>query len=448
MRISVIGTGYVGLVTGTCFAETGNQVTCMDVDLKKITQLKKGRSPIYEPGLDAMLEKNLKAKRLVFTLSLKEASENSDVIFLCLPTPPGADGSADLRYVLSVAEDIAKLTAGEKIVVTKSTVPVGTADKIRGIFKKYKRTDFIVASNPEFLKEGNAIQDFMFPDRVVVGVEDSRGVEILQQLYEPFIRTGAPILIMENRSAEMVKYAANAFLATRISFMNEIARLCEKVNADVDKVRVAIGYDARIGPKFLFPGIGWGGSCFPKDVKALIKIGEEEGVVTKVVTAVNEVNDEQKKLIFEKVRSHFGDKLSNKHFALWGLSFKPKTDDMREAPSLVIIDQLLEAGSSVAAFDPVSTENAVKLLNQGKAKPSGKKAGSGGSRVKFTNDQYEALKDADGLILVTEWQEFREPDYQKMKKLMRQHVIFDGRNLYKPEKVREMGFEYYGIGRK
>ncbi len=448
MQISVIGTGYVGLVTGTCFAETGNHVTCMDVDVAKISKLKKGHSPIYEPGLDAILEKNLKAKRLTFTSSLKEAAENSEVIFLCLPTPPGADGSADLRYVLSVAEDIAKLTDGRKIVVTKSTVPVGTADKIRSIFKRYKQNDFIVASNPEFLKEGNAIQDFMFPDRVVVGVDNPFGAELLQQLYEPFVRTGAPILIMENRSAEMVKYAANAFLATRISFMNEIARICEKVDADVDKVRVAIGYDARIGPKFLFPGIGWGGSCFPKDVRALIKIGEEEGVQTPIVSAVDDVNDAQKKIIPEKVRKHFGGNIKGKHFALWGLSFKPKTDDMREAPSLVIIGELLKEGASVAAFDPVATENAVKILGSSKPGMTKKGAKDKSTKLKFAEDQYEALKGADALVLVTEWQEFREPDFKKMKALMNQHVIFDGRNLYKPEKIREMGFEYYGIGRR
>jgi UDPglucose 6-dehydrogenase len=433
MNISIIGTGYVGLVTGTCFADTGNRVICMDVDAKKIGQLKKGKSPIYEPGLDTILEKNLEAGRLSVTTSLKDAIEKSEVVFLCLPTPPGADGGADLKYVMQVAEDIAKLTGGFKLIITKSTVPVGTADKIRGIFKKHKREEFVVASNPEFLKEGNAIQDFMFPDRVVIGVEDAKAERILRELYEPFVRTGAPILIMDTRSAEMVKYAANAFLATRISFMNEIARLCEKLDADVDKVRSAIGYDNRIGPKFLFPGIGWGGSCFPKDVKALIKIGEEASVETPVVSAVNAVNEEQKKVIPHKVTARFGENLKGKKFALWGLSFKPKTDDMREAPAIVVIENLLKSGAEISAFDPVAMENAEKIFEK---------------KITYTKDQYAALKNADALILVTEWQEFREPDYAKMKSLMKGHVIFDGRNIYNPEKMRSLGFEYYGIGRK
>jgi len=448
MKISIIGTGYVGLVTGTCLAETGNSVICMDVDTKKISLLKSGKSPIYEPGLDALLEKNLDAKRLQFSGSLKEAVADSEVIFLCLPTPPGADGGADLTHVLSVAEDIAKIGGGFKIIVTKSTVPVGTADRIREIFKRHNRTDFVVASNPEFLKEGNAIQDFMFPDRVVVGVEDGKAERVLRDLYEPFVRTGAPILVMETRSAEMVKYAANAFLATRISFMNEVARLCEKLGADVDKVRSAIGYDNRIGPKFLFPGIGWGGSCFPKDVKALIKIGEEVSLETPIVSAVNAINEEQKKVIPQKIRKHFGEKLDGKKFALWGLSFKPKTDDMREAPALVIIDELIGAGADVSVFDPVAMENAKKIFGSEKGKgKTGKKAASGGE-LKFAKDQYDTVKGADALILVTEWQEFREPDYSKLKTLMKGRVIFDGRNIYNPDKVRGMGFVYYGIGRK
>ncbi len=433
MNISIIGTGYVGLVTGTCFAETGNKVVCMDVDTKKVAQLKKGVSPIYEPGLDPLLERNLKAGRLSVTSSLQEAISKSDVIFLCLPTPPGADGSADLKYVMQVAEDIAKTTDGFKVIVTKSTVPVGTADKIREIFNRHNRNEFVVASNPEFLKEGNAIQDFMFPDRVVVGVENERAEKMLRELYEPFVRTGAPILIMETRSSEMVKYAANAFLATKISFMNEIARLCEKLGADVDKVRTAIGYDNRIGAKFLFPGIGWGGSCFPKDVKALIKIGEEAAVETPVVSAVDAINEEQKKLMPQKIRARFGEDLKGKKFALWGLSFKPKTDDMREAPAIVVIENLLQSGAEISAFDPVAMENAGKIF---------------GKKVSFAKDEYSALKGADALVLVTEWQEFREPDMEKMKSLMKGHVIFDGRNIYNPEKVRAQGFEYFGIGRK
>ena len=473
MNISVIGTGYVGLVTGTCFAETGNHVMCMDVDAKKINQLKKGKSPIYEPGLDDLIVKNLNAKRLYFTTSLSETVKNSEVIFLCLPTPPGADGSADLRYVMEVAEEIGKIADGEKgkgewrtekrkdgdisdlgykLVVTKSTVPVGTGDRIREIFREYPNVKFDVASNPEFLKEGNAIQDFMFPDRVVVGVEDSGGEQILRELYEPFVRTGAPILVMETRSAEMVKYAANAFLATRISFMNEVARLCEKLGADIDKVRTAIGYDNRIGPKFLFPGIGWGGSCFPKDVKALIKMGEEAAVETSVVSAVNAVNEKQKEIIPEKIRTHFGGELKGKKFAVWGLSFKPKTDDMREAPSIVVIESLLKDGAEISAFDPVAMENAKRIFSAGSfgegEKAKRRRAGEEWGDLKFAKDQYEALKGADALILVTEWQEFREPDYERMKKLMKGHVIFDGRNIYNPEKVRGLGFEYYGIGRK
>jgi UDPglucose 6-dehydrogenase len=433
MNISVIGTGYVGLVTGTCFAETGNNVICMDVDAKKIGQLKKGKSPIYEPGLDSILEKNIKAKRLLFTTSLKEAVEKPEVIFLCLPTPPGADGGADLKYVMQVASDISKLADGFKLVITKSTVPIGTGDKIREIFRDAGKTKFVVASNPEFLKEGNAIQDFMFPDRVVLGVEDKKAEEILRELYEPFVRTGAPVLVMETRSAEMVKYAANAFLATRISFMNEIARLCEKLGADVDKVRTAIGHDNRIGQRFLFPGIGWGGSCFPKDVKALIKIGEEVSLETPVVSAVNAVNEQQKMALPQKVEKRFGASLRGKRFAIWGLSFKPKTDDMREAPSIVVIEHLLKNGASVSAFDPVATENAEKIF---------------GMKISYSKDQYSTLKNVDALLLVTEWQEFREPDFNRMKSLMRQHVIFDGRNIYNPEKVRAMGFEYYGIGRR
>ena len=433
MNISVIGTGYVGLVTGTCFAETGNNVVCMDVDAKKIGQLKKGKSPIYEPGLDSLLEKNVKAKRLTFTTSLKEAVIDPEVIFLCLPTPPGADGSADLKYVMRVAEDIAKLADGFKLIITKSTVPVGTCDQIREIFRSRGKSNFVVASNPEFLKEGNAIQDFMFPDRVVLGVEDSNAERLLSELYGPFVRTGAPVIVMETRSAEMVKYAANAFLATRISFINEIARLCEKLGADVDKVRIAIGYDNRIGQKFLFPGIGWGGSCFPKDVRALIKIGEEVSVSTPVVSAVNAINEDQKNLLPLKVRKHFGAELKGKKFAVWGLSFKPKTDDIREASSMVVIESLLKSGAAVTVFDPVAMGNIEKVFKK---------------KISYAKDQYGTLKNADALLLITEWQEFREPDFVKMKSLMRQHVIFDGRNIYNPEKVRGLGFEYYGIGRK
>lgn len=433
MKISVIGTGYVGLVTGTCLAETGNQVVCMDVDSRKVAWLKRGKSPIYEPNLDSLLIKNIDAKRLLFSTSLREAVEEAEIIFLCLPTPPGADGGADLSQVLQVAGDIAKSTSGPKIIVTKSTVPVGTGDRLRDLFKKHGKNDFIVASNPEFLKEGNAIQDFMFPDRVVIGVEDQAAERVLRDVYEPFVRTGAPVLVMEIRSAEMVKYAANAFLATRISFMNEISRLCEKLGADIDKIRTAIGYDARIGPKFLFPGIGWGGSCFPKDVRALIKMGEETSVGTPIVSAVNAVNEEQKRVIPQKIKKHFGENLKGKKFAVWGLSFKPKTDDMREAPSVVLIESLLKSGAEISAFDPVASQNAKAIF---------------GRKITYAKDQYSALKGADALVLVTEWQEFREPDFARMKALMKESVLFDGRNIYNADRTRARGFTYYGIGRK
>lgn len=457
MKIGIIGTGYVGLVTGTCFAETGNHVICMDVVKDKISKLKKGISPIYEPGLDTLISKNLSAKRLSFTTSLEEAVLSSSVVFLCLPTPPGADGSADLKFVKEVSEEIgnilnANLKTDYKLVVTKSTVPVGTADELRNIFKKYPNAQIGVASNPEFLKEGNAVQDFMFPDRVVIGVDEPKAEKILRDLYEPFVRTGAPVLVMDSRSAEMVKYAANAFLATRISFMNEIARLCESLGADVEKVRTAIGYDNRIGPKFLFPGIGWGGSCFPKDVKALIKMGEQASVETAIVSAVNAVNEEQKRIIPQKIKNHFGQDLTGKKFAVWGLSFKPKTDDMREAPSIVVINELIEAGANVVAFDPVAIEKAREVFvtrrTTGLRGVASSKETVRRGRIDFARDQYAALKDANALILITEWQEFREPDLNLMKSYLKEPVIFDGRNIYNPERLRELGFVYYGIGRK
>jgi len=446
MNISIIGTGYVGLVTGACFAETGNNVICMDIDKEKINKLKKGIVPIYEPGLDEIVRKNLNTGRLKFTTDLEYAVRNSEIIFLCLPTPPGKDGDADLGILFSVVKNIAKILRGlakdeknqlKKLIVSKSTVPVGTADKIKEMLNKElgkysDKIDLYVASNPEFLKEGNAVQDFMFPDRVVIGVNDGEAEKILRELYEPFVRTGAPILVMDTRSAEMVKYTANAFLAMRISFMNEIANLCEKLGADVEKVRIAIGYDNRIGPRFLFPGVGWGGSCFPKDIKALMKMGEKNGVELKIVKSVYEVNERQKKLIVEKIKKHFGRELKNKKIAIWGLSFKPKTDDMREAPSIVIINELLKLGAKISAFDPVAVPNAKKIF---------------GDKVKFAKNQYEALKNADALVLITEWQEFREPDFNYIKTLMRTPVVFDGRNIYNPEKLKKLGFTYYGIGR-
>lgn len=446
MNISIIGTGYVGLVTGACFAESGNNVICMDIDKEKINKLKKGIVPIYEPGLDEIVRKNLNTGRLKFTTDLEYAVRNSEIIFLCLPTPPGKDGDADLGILFSVVKNIAKILRGlakdeknqlKKLIVSKSTVPVGTADKIKEMLNKElgkysDKIDLYVASNPEFLKEGNAVQDFMFPDRVVIGVNDGEAEKILRELYEPFVRTGAPILVMDTRSAEMVKYTANAFLAMRISFMNEMANLCEKLGADVEKVRIAIGYDNRIGPRFLFPGVGWGGSCFPKDIKALMKMGEKNGVELKIVKSVYEVNERQKKLIVEKIKKHFGRELKNKKIAIWGLSFKPKTDDMREAPSIVIINELLKLGAKISAFDPVAVPNAKKIF---------------GDKVKFAKNQYEALKNADALVLITEWQEFREPDFNYIKTLMRTPVVFDGRNIYNPEKLKKLGFTYYGIGR-
>lgn len=446
MNIAVIGTGYVGLVTGACFAETGNNVICVDIDKSKIRKLKKGIIPIYEPGLEELVRKNLSVDRLKFTTDLEYSVKNSTLIFLCLPTPPEKDGDADLSILFNVVKDIAKILKDEakkakslikKIIVSKSTVPVGTADKIKELLenelKKFQdKLKFDVASNPEFLKEGNAVQDFMFPDRVVIGVNNAEGEQILRELYEPFVRTGAPILVMDTRSAEMVKYAANAFLAMRISFMNEIANLCEKLGADVEKVRIAIGYDNRIGPKFLFPGVGWGGSCFPKDVKALIKMGEKNGIELKIVKSVYEVNERQRKIIVDKIKKHFGNDLKNKKIAIWGLSFKPKTDDMREAPSITIINELLRLGAKIVAFDPVAIPNAKKIF---------------GDKIKFAKNQYDAIKSASALVLVTEWQEFREPDFNYMKSLMKTPVVFDGRNIYNPDKLRKLGFVYYGIGR-
>lgn len=443
MRISIIGAGYVGLVTGTCFAETGNQVICMDVDSKKISRLKKGKSPIYEPGLDSLLEKNLNAKRLTFTTSIKEAVTDSEVIFLCLPTPPGADGGADLRYVINVAEEIGKIMSGHpggdagetkhKLVVTKSTVPVGTGDKIKEIFKKYPNAKLDVASNPEFLKEGNAIQDFMSPDRVVIGTHNDSVANIMRVLYAPFMRTSERLMVMDQRSAELTKYAANTLLATKISFINEIADLCEVVGADVEMVRRGLASDPRIGSQFLFPGIGYGGSCFPKDVRALRKTGEEAGIPLPILEAVEAVNARQKQILLKKILEYFGKSLRGKIVAVWGLSFKPRTDDLREAPSVVIIDGLLKAGAKVYAHDPVANANAKIIF---------------GKKVSLFKNSYDALKQVNALVVATEWNEFRQPDFEKMKSLMREAVIFDGRNVYDPATVREKGFVYFGIGRK
>jgi UDPglucose 6-dehydrogenase len=432
MRISIIGTGYVGLVQGACFADTGNQVICMDIDEKKIATLKKGNIPIYEPGLEEMVRKNYQEGRLDFTTSLKQAVEKSEIIFLCLPTPPTENGGADLSHVLNVSEQIAEWVNGEKLIVSKSTVPVGTVDKIRHIVRKKSKYPVDVASNPEFLKEGSALQDSLKPDRVIIGSRSKKAIGILEELYEPFVRTGNPIIVMDERSAEMTKYAANAFLATKISFMNELANLCEEVGADIDWVRKGIGSDPRIGKQFLFPGVGYGGSCFPKDVKALICTAEEHGKELKILRAVNDVNEQQKRMLMRKFEKHYGGALRGKVAAVWGLSFKPQTDDIREAPSLVLINELLEAGVRVRVHDPIAMPPVRALFDD---------------KIDFFENNYEALKGADALFIVTEWNEFRQPDFDKMKRAMRNAVIFDGRNIYDPKEMRERGFVYYGVGR-
>jgi UDPglucose 6-dehydrogenase len=432
MNLSIIGTGYVGLVQGACFADTGNNVICMDTDEKKIDSLNKGIIPIYEPGLEELVKKNVLNKRLVFTTSLETAVRKSDIIFLCLPTPPSEDGSADLSYVLGVSEKIAEIADSAKTVVSKSTVPVGTIDKIRHIMKKKAKHTIELASNPEFLKEGSALQDSLKPDRVVIGTRSARVRTQLLELYEPFVRTGNPILVMDERSSEMTKYAANAFLATKISFMNELANFCEEVGADIDSIRKGIGSDPRIGKQFLFPGVGYGGSCFPKDVRALKRTAEEYGRELTILRAVENVNDNQKRVLVKKLNRHYKDNLKGKTITLWGLSFKPQTDDIREAPSLVIIRELLASGAIVKAHDPIANA-LVETHFRGK--------------VKFFDNAYDALKDADALLIVTEWNEFRGPDFSRMMKLMKKPVVLDGRNVFDPEEMKQKGFVYYSIGR-
>jgi UDPglucose 6-dehydrogenase len=432
MKLSVIGTGYVGLVVGTCFAESGNDVICVDIDVKKVRLLSKGKSPIYEPGLEELIKENLREGRLRFTTDLHSAVKNSTVIFLALPTPPAEDGSADLRHVLEVAKKIGKWMNGYKVIVNKSTVPVGTADKVRKIVRKETDRDFDVVSNPEFLKEGNAVNDFMKPDRIVIGASSPKAISIMQDLYAPFVRTGNPIIVMDERSAELTKYAANSFLATKISFMNEIANLCDRVGADVEQVRKGIGTDKRIGPDFLFAGVGYGGSCFPKDVSALEKTAREVEYDFKILNEVQRVNKYQRKYFVSKIVKYFGGRLKNKIIAVWGLAFKPKTDDMREAPSITIINELLKQGAIIHAHDPIALNEAKKHFD---------------TKVKFFQNNYEALRRADALVIVTEWNEFRRPDFNRMKSLMNGRVIFDGRNLYDPAELREEGFEYFGIGR-
>lgn len=432
MNISIIGTGYVGLVQGACFADSGNNVTCMDVDEKKISNLKKGLIPIYEPGLEEMVKRCAQEGRLEFTTSLRTAVDKSDIIFLCLPTPQSEDGAADLSRVLQVSEQIADIANDGKIVVSKSTVPVGTVDRIRQIMRKKGKQSIEVVSNPEFLKEGNALDDSLKPDRVVIGSRNKRAISVMMELYSPFVRTGNPILVMDERSAEMTKYAANAFLATKISFMNELANLCERTGADVDLVRRGIGTDPRIGPQFLFPGVGYGGSCFPKDVKALVRTSQEHEFEFRIVRAVDEVNERQKNVLVRKLNRYFNSDLKGKIITLWGLSFKPQTDDIREAPSLVMINSLLEAGADVRVHDPVAM-NLVKALI--------------GNKIQYYDNNYDSLKGGEALLIVTEWNEFRRPDFERMKSLMKRPVIFDGRNIYDPKVMKEKGFVYFGIGR-
>jgi UDPglucose 6-dehydrogenase len=437
MKVAIVGTGYVGLVAGTCFAETGNDVVCVDIDPAKVATLKKGESPIYEPGLTELLKKNIHEERLQFTTNLRDAVTNSQVIFLAVGTPSSVDGSADLSAVLKVAGDIATNMNGFKVLVNKSTVPVGTAKKVSELVRSKTSQPFNVVSNPEFLKEGSAIDDFLKPDRVVIGTDNEEAWNIMRELYEPFVRQGNPIIRMSNVCAEMTKYAANAMLATKISFINEIALLCDQVGADIESVRTGITTDVRIGKHFLYPGPGYGGSCFPKDVKALLRTGKEAGLPMHVIGAAEAQNDLQKKVLGEKVMKHFGS-VSGKTIAVWGLAFKPNTDDMREAPSLVLIDFLIKAGAKVQAFDPVAHETAPQALKQ---------QGTDLKAFRLADSAYGALEGADGLALVTEWNEFRTPDFDKIKSLLKQPVVFDGRNLWKPDSLRKRGFSYYGIGR-
>jgi UDPglucose 6-dehydrogenase len=432
MKISVVGTGYVGLVVGACLAENGHEVICVDKDEAKVRALQKGKIPIYEPGLEELVKRNRVEKRLSFTTTLPRAVRQTQIIFIAVGTPEAEDGSADLQHVLGVARDVARAMNGYKVIVDKSTVPVGTAEKVREVIRRETTHPFSVVSNPEFLKQGAAVNDFLKPDRVVIGAEDPRGADLMKELYAPFTRTGAPIMVMDCASAELCKYAANAMLATRISFMNEVARVCDLYGANVDEVRRAIASDNRIGAPFLFPGVGYGGSCFPKDVKAILKFAKDKGYDFKILDAVEDVNQAQKYVLVEKIQKHFGSSLKGKTIAVWGLAFKPRTDDMREAPAITIINSLLKAGAKVQAFDPEATETAKKVL---------------GNKITYVKKSYDALTGADALALITEWNEFREPDYARMKKLMRQPVVFDGRNIYSPAQMKAQGFTYFSIGR-
>lgn len=432
MKITVVGTGYVGLVTGTCFAETGNDVTCVDIDANKVKKLSSGQITIYEPGLEKLFERNLKEGRLFFTTSLEDGIKDAEVIFLALPTPPGADGAADLSFVLNVATHLGKIMTDYKVIVDKSTVPVGTAEKVTAAIAQNCKTPFDVVSNPEFLREGVAVDDFMKPDRVVIGTTSERARKVMGELYAPFVRQGNPILFMDEKSAELTKYAANSFLATKISFMNEIAILCEKLGADVDMVRRGIGSDDRIGKRFLFPGIGYGGSCFPKDVQALVKSSEDAQYEFKILNAVMDVNETQKLFLLPKIKNFFKNDLKGKHFALWGLAFKPNTDDIREAPALYIIDALLAEGATVSVFDPEAMTNVKQIL---------------GDRITYADHQYNCLENADALIIATEWSVFRTPDFHKISATLKNQAIFDGRNLFEVSRMKELGYHYESVGR-
>lgn len=433
MKIAVIGTGYVGLVTGTCLAETGNEVICVDIDAEKVAKMKGGVVPIYEPHLDILFQRNIKADRLKFTTSLDEGLAHGDIIFLALPTPEDEDGSADLSYVLNVSEEIGKKIKDYKVIVDKSTVPVGTAARVHNVIAENAICDFDVVSNPEFLREGFAVDDFLKPERIIVGSSSERATTLMRKLYGPFVRSGNPIIVMDEKSAELTKYAANSFLATKITFMNEIANYCEKVGADVDMVRAGMGSDSRIGKRFLFPGIGYGGSCFPKDVKALQKAGKDVDYDFKILNSVIEVNDKQKTILLPKIKEHFNNDLTGKNIAVWGLAFKPETDDIREAPSIYMMEDLLDSGAELTVFDPEAMRSIKKRF---------------GDRLTYAATMYEALKNADALLICTEWSIFRTPDYLKMKKLLKQAVVFDGRNLYNVKDMEAEGFIYFSIGRK
>jgi UDPglucose 6-dehydrogenase len=433
MKIAVVGTGYVGLVTGTCFAETGNTVTCVDIDKNKVEKLSSGQITIYEPGLEKLFLRNQREERLKFTTNLEEGIADAKVIFLALPTPPGEDGSADLKYILGVAEELGKILKDYKVIVDKSTVPVGTAEKVRDMIAKNCKCEFDVVSNPEFLREGVAVEDFMKPDRVVIGTESERAKKIMADLFAPFVRQGNPVIFMDERSAELTKYAANSFLAVKISFMNEIARLCELLGADVDMVRRGIGSDERIGKRFLFPGIGYGGSCFPKDVQALVRSASDVKYDFKILEAVMEVNEKQKVNLIPRIKKYFNNHVTGKKIALWGLAFKPNTDDIREAPALYLIEELLKAGATVTAFDPEAMKNVRDIV---------------GDKITFTENQYDALNNCDALIIATEWSEFRTPDFDKMTERMKNKVIFDGRNVFDLSQMKDLGFYYESIGRK